>query len=85
MKELESPVKAPAPSKKVNPPVVRSPVRELKDMSTDELVRKLTSPEMSHPANSALRQQIIKILQEREGNAFVQRLIGKQAPGKSTG
>jgi hypothetical protein len=32
--------------------------------------------------NAPLRQQIIKILQEREGNAFVQRLLGKNAGGK---
>jgi hypothetical protein len=35
------------------------------------------------PVNAPLRQQIIKLLQEREGNAFVQRLLGKPAPGKS--
>ena len=75
MKELELPAKA--PQKKVNPPSVHPPVRELRDMSSDELVRKLKSPEMAHPANSVLRQQIIRILQEREGNTFVRKLIGK--------
>jgi len=82
MKELESPVKAQAPSKKVNPPVMRSPVRELKDISTDELVKKLMSPEISRPANAGLRQQIIRILQEREGNDFVRRILGKTSEKK---
>lgn len=48
-------------------------------MSTDELVKLLMSPEMSRPMNEPIRQQIIMILQEREGNAFVQRLLGKPA------
>lgn len=51
-------------------------------MKTDELVKLLLSPELAKPVNAPLRQQIIKILQEREGNAFVQRLLGKGAGGK---
>jgi hypothetical protein len=54
----------------------------LYSMKTDELVKLLLSPELAKPVNAPLRQQIIKILQEREGNAFVQRLLGKGAGGK---
>ena len=46
-------------------------------MSTEELVKLLMSPELAQPVNAALRQQIIEILQERKGNAFVQHLLGK--------
>jgi hypothetical protein len=42
----------------------------------------LLSPELAKPVNAPLRQQIIKILQQWEGNAFVQRLLGKGAGGK---
>jgi len=50
-------------------------------MATSELVKMLLSPEMSRPMNSVLREQIIRVLQEREGNAFVQRLL-RTAAGK---
>ncbi len=52
---------------------------QLRTMTTDQLVRMLMSPEMSKPANAQLRQQVIKQLQEREGNAFVDRLLGKSS------
>jgi len=49
---------------------------QLRTMTTDRLVRMLMSPDISKSANASLRQQVIKQLQEREGNAFVQRLLG---------
>jgi hypothetical protein len=49
----------------------------LKAMTTDELVKLLMSPEMARLMNEPIRQQIIKILQEREGNAFCPAPIGK--------
>lgn len=58
-------------------------IEQLQTMRTDELVKLFLSPEMSKPVNAAIRQQIITFLQKREGNAFVQRLLGKPAPGKS--
>ncbi len=61
-----------------NPPTME----QLHTMRTDELVKRLLSPEIARPVNAPLRQQIIKILLEREGNAFVQRLLGKGAGGK---
>ncbi|MCI0527507.1 MAG: hypothetical protein L0Y56_08710, partial [Nitrospira sp.] len=65
------------------PSPMHPPTREqLRAKTTDELVKLLMSPEMAKPMNAALRQQIIKILQEREGNAFVQRLLGKPAGQK---
>jgi hypothetical protein len=80
MKELESPSKAKSPAPKVAPSASRPPTMEqLKAMTTDELVKMLMSPEMSRPMNEPIRQQIIEILQKREGNAFVQRLLGKAA------
>ncbi len=81
-KEYES--KTTKPVSKVIPPASKTPTMEqLYSMRTDELVKLLLSPELAKPVNAPLRQQIIKILQEREGNAFVQRLIGKTAGGKS--
>ncbi len=83
MKELELKKEASKPSQKLTPVPVKPPAYEnLKAMSTDELVKLLMSPEMAQPANAAVRQQIIKILQDREGNAFVQRLIGKSPEKK---
>ncbi|CAG0963519.1 MAG: hypothetical protein OIN86_10605 [Candidatus Methanoperedens sp.] len=58
-------------------------MEQLHAMSTNELVKMLMSPELAKPVDAVLRQQIIKLLQEREGNAFVQRLIGKPGSGKS--
>ena len=81
-KEYES--KTTKPVSKVILSSSRTPTMEqLHSMRTDDLVKLLLSPELAKPVNSVLRQQIIKLLQEREGNAFVQRLIGKPAPGKS--
>ena len=48
-------------------------------MPTDKLVKLLMSPEMAQPTHQPLCQMIIQILQQREGNAFVQRLLGKSA------
>jgi hypothetical protein len=80
MKELESPSKPTSTTSKAAPPVAHSAtVLQLRAMTTDELVKMLMSAEMTRPMNAALREQIIKILQEREGNAFVQRLLGKSS------
>ena len=58
-------------------------MEQLLTRSTDELIRVLMSPDMNMPVNAPLRQLIIKILQERKGNAFVQTLLGgKTAGGK---
>ncbi len=61
----------------------RTPTMEqLYTMKTDDLVKLLLSPELTKPVNAPLRQQIIRILQQREGNAFIQRLLGKGAGEK---
>jgi hypothetical protein len=84
MKDQEHESKTPAPVRKVIQSVSKTPTMEqLKSMTTDQLVKLLLSPELAKSANAPLRQQVIQILQEREGNAFVQRLIGKTVPGKS--
>jgi hypothetical protein len=84
MKDQEHESKTPAPVRKVIQSVSKTPTMEqLKSMTTDLLVKLLMSPELAKTANAPLRQQVIQILQEREGNAFVQRLIGKTVPGKS--
>jgi hypothetical protein len=84
MKEHEHEAKTPAPVRKVIQSVSKTPTMEqLQAMTTDQLVKLLLSPELGKPVNSVLRQQVIKLLQEREGNAFVQRLLGKPSPGKS--
>ncbi len=58
-------------------------MEQLVTKSTDELIRLLVSPDMNIPVNAPIRQLIIKILQERKGNAFVQTLLGgKTAGGK---
>ncbi len=81
MKEHETESKSAAPVSKAIPPASRSNTMEqLRTKTTDELVKMLMSPDMSRPANAELRQKIIKLLQEREGNAFVQRLLGKKTP-----
>ena len=77
MKELESPSKSTNPTSKAAPSTTHPPtVEQLRAMTTNELVRMLMSPEMARPMNSVFREQIMRILQEREGNAFVQRLLG---------
>jgi hypothetical protein len=58
-------------------------MEQLKGMATEELVKLLMSLEMAKPMNESLRQMIIQILQQREGNGFVQRLLGKSAGQKA--
>ena len=83
MKELEYLKKETNPVSKAPPEVSHPPkMEQLLAMSTEELVKLLMSPELARPMNAVLRQQIIEILQEREGNAFVQRLLGKTAEKK---
>jgi hypothetical protein len=83
MPEKEFETKSTKPLSKVIPITSRPPTMEqLYSMKTDELVKLLLSPELAKPMNASLRQIIIKILQQREGNAFVQRLMGKGAGGK---
>lgn len=69
---------------KITPEVaIKTPTREqLVTRTTDELIRQLLSPGMNTPVNASLRQLIIKILQERKGNAFVQSLLGGKTTGK---
>lgn len=84
MSEKEFETKSTKPVNK--PPIISSrppTMEQLHTMRTEELVKLLLSPELARPLIAPLRQLIIKILQEREGNAFVQRLLGKPAPGKS--
>jgi hypothetical protein len=81
-KELET-----KPSKPVfKPPPITSQhptMEQLNALKTDELVKLLLSHDTAKPANAILRQQIIKILQERKGNAFVNSLLeGKASGGK---
>ena len=84
MPEKDFEAKTTKPISRVIPASTRIPnMEQLNAMKTDELVKLLLGPELAKPVNAVLRQQIIKLLQEREGNAFVQRLIGKPAPGKS--
>ena len=82
VKEYE--VKTANPKIKEAPSVSHPPTKDqLHSMTTDELVRMLLSPELSLSVNVPVRQQIIIILQEREGNVFVERLLGgKTSSGK---
>ncbi len=78
MKELEPLDRSKIPVPKVVPSHSRTPTMEqLQAMSTHDLVKLLMSPDMAKPMNQTLRQMIIQLLQQREGNAFVQRLLGK--------
>jgi hypothetical protein len=80
MKEFEPLKKTPNPQPKSTLIVSRPPTTgQLRSKTTDELVRMLMSPDLARPMNAPLRQQIIKVLQEREGNAFVQRLLGTKS------
>ncbi|VVB85799.1 Uncharacterised protein [uncultured archaeon] len=80
MNELEYLSKAPNPVNKSAKAVSSPPTKDqIHTMTTDQLVKMLMSPEMSKPVNAAQRQQVIKILQEREGNAFVDRILGKSS------
>lgn len=51
-------------------------LEQLNTMTSEQLIKMLLSPEMARSENALLRQQIIRILQERKGNAFVQNLLG---------
>lgn len=83
MPEKEYETKITKPISRPPPITSKSPTLEqLLAMTTDQLVKMLLNPEMARPANAPLRQQIIKLLQQREGNAFVQRLLGKGTGGK---
>ncbi|HEY9206936.1 MAG TPA: hypothetical protein VIO58_13570 [Candidatus Methanoperedens sp.] len=83
MSEKEFELKPTKPISRVIPIFSRPPTMEqLQTIRTDELVKLLMSPELAKPVNAPLRQQIIRILQLREGNAFIQRLLGKGAGGK---
>lgn len=82
-KDHESKKSAPVQAKKIPELVFKTPTTEqLLTRSTDELIRQLMSPEMTIPVNASLRQLIIRILQERKGNSFVQSLLGGKATGK---
>jgi hypothetical protein len=48
-------------------------------MPTDKLVKLLMSLDTAQPKNQSVCHMVIQILQQREGNAFVQRLLGKSA------
>jgi hypothetical protein len=86
MKELESRGKSTNPASKGAPSTNRPPptVEQLRAMPTDELVKMLMSPDMARPMNESLRQLIIRVLQQREGNIFVQRLLSKGSSPKAT-
>jgi hypothetical protein len=80
MKELKFSKKTIKVSNNMSPSSTRPPTKEqLLALSTDELVKMLLNPDLFRAANESRRRQIIRILQEREGNAFVQRLLGKKA------
>jgi hypothetical protein len=83
MPQKEYETKTTKPVTRVVPVISRLPTLEnLLTMKTDELVKLLMSPDLAKPVNTSLRQHVIKLLQEREGNAFVQRLLGKTTGGK---
>lgn len=79
-KELETKNVKPAtkhPATKHSPTSSKSPtVDQLSIMTTDQLVKMLSSPDMGKSEKTTVRQQIIKLLQERKGNSFVQSLLG---------
>ncbi len=85
MPEKEFETKPTKPVSRVIPITSSLPsMEQLYSMKTDELVKLLLSPDLAKPVNAPLRQQIVKILQGREGNAFVQRLLGKGSGKTST-
>lgn len=57
---------------------------QLNTMKTDDLVKLLLSHDMAKPVNFILRQQIIRILQERKGNVFVNSLLEGKTSGKNS-
>jgi hypothetical protein len=76
MPEKEFETKTIKPVPKPHPIISRSSTMDqLLAMTTDQLIKMLLSPDMARPENASTRQQIIKILQERKGNAFVQSLL----------
>jgi len=82
-KDHESKKSTPSHVKIIPELAFKTPTREqLITRSTDELIRQLMSPEMKIPVNASLCNLIIKILQERKGNAFVQNLLGGKIMGK---
>ncbi len=84
MPEKDFEAKSPKPVFKPPPISSKSPrLEQLLAMPTDQLIKMLLSPEMARSENAPLRQQIIRLLQERKGNAFVQSLLGeKSSSGK---
>jgi len=84
MPEKEFETKTAKPVTKPPPISSKSPKLEhLLSMTSDQLIKMLLSPDMARSENQMLRQQIITILQERKGNAFVQALLaGKGKTGK---
>lgn len=85
MKTKEYETKISKPARKEPSPVLHPTTMEhLRSMTTDELVKMLTKPESTRSMNATLRQQIIKILQERKGNAFVQKLLEKTPEGSKS-
>lgn len=84
MPEREFEAKTTKPVSRPPPVSSKSPTLEqLLAMTTDQLIKMLLSPEMAGSENAPLRQQIIRLLQERKGNAFVQSLLeGKTSSGK---
>lgn len=67
------------PSSSAPPPqpsVTSLTVAQLRGKATDDLIKLLMSPELPQSANDPIRQQVISIIQEREGNEFVNRLLG---------
>lgn len=64
----------PLPS--IEPSITSLTEVQLRTRSTDELVRLLTSQELMQPVNAAVRQRVIALLQEREGNEFVGKVLG---------
>ncbi len=59
------------PPPALHPPVAVYSASQLQAMTTAELTRLL----MSRDTNFALRRQVIALLQQREGNDFVRRLL----------
>jgi hypothetical protein len=80
MKDLEPPDKAKPIVPKVVPSHNRTATMEqLRAMPTDKLVKLLMSLDTAQPKNQSVCHMVSHILQQREGNAFVQRLLGKSA------
>jgi hypothetical protein len=77
MPEKEFETKTSKPITPTHPISSKTPTLEqLLAMTSDQLIKMLLSPDMARSENAPLRQQIIRLLQERKGNAFVQSLLG---------